>query len=160
MGLSTCLLFLVASGPSQPRESSADDRAVVVVREKLGIELAVAESRLRRSIISTRTPYGFLIRRVEPHSLAERAGLRAGDILLEWSGAPIEEVEPLAKQLERALVDGGRVPVVYARKRPNVPLTFPATDPWQTRRTSLRFDRGAPPRRVAATLARELGRPA
>ena len=127
--------------------SVTEDRSVVVVREKLGVELAITESRLRRRIISTSSPYGFLIRSVAPGSLAERAGLRAGDVLLEWNGAAIHEVEPLAEWIERAVSERSAIQVAYSRKRPNVPLTFPATDPWEDRRTKLRFDRPGAKRR-------------
>jgi serine protease Do len=128
--------------------SDADDRAVAVVREKLGVELAIAESRIRRSIISTDSPYGFLVRSVAPGSLAERSGLRAGDILLEWNGAAIHEVEPLAEWIERAAAERAAIPIAYSRKRPGVPLTFPATNPWEDRRTKLRFDRAKAKRRT------------
>ena len=111
----------------------------VVVRELLGLELSETESRIRRSLISTRTPYGFLIAGVRPSSPAARAGLRPGDILLKWDGVPIHEIEELANSARSVRARSGSAPVEYARKRDHVRLTFPATDPWETRRTRIRL---------------------
>ena len=128
-----------------PTPTPRRDDARSYVREHLGIELAVAQSRFRRRIISTSTPYGFLIARVRDGSPAARAGLREGDVLLEWDDSPIEEVEELAGHARRIRADGAALR--YARKRPNVRLTFPATDPWETRRTRVRSPAAAPPPR-------------
>ena len=114
------------------------ENAQSYVRTHLGIELSVTESRIRRRMISTRTPFGFLIAGVEPHSPAARAGLRRGDILLEWEGVPIREVEDLADHVRTVRAEAGSAAVRYGRKRENVPLTFPATDPWETRQTRIR----------------------
>ncbi len=130
------------SASGYPQQTLRRDDAPSYVREHLGIDLAVAQSRVRRRITSTSTPYGFLIARVRAGSPAERAGLREGDVLLEWDGSPIAEVEELADHARRIRADGA--PLRYARKRPNVRLTFPATDPWETRRTRVR-PRAAPP---------------
>jgi S1-C subfamily serine protease len=138
--------LLGGSTSGDPTPTPRRDDAASCVREQLGIDLAVAQSRVRRSITSTSTPYGFLIARVRAGSPAERAGLRAGDVLLEWDGAPIGEVEELADHARRLRADGAALR--YARKRPNVPLTFPATDPWETRRTRVRPPAAVlPPRR-------------
>jgi len=128
-----------------PQQTPRRDDAPSYVREHLGIDLAVAQSRVRRRITSTSTPYGFLIAQVRAGSPAERAGLREGDVLLEWDGAPIGEVEELADHARHIRADGA--PLRYARKRPNVRLTFPATDPWETRRTRVRLPAAAPPPR-------------
>jgi S1-C subfamily serine protease len=148
---------LPANGPAEvPADTgrlgaaSSSEDARTVVSDLLGLELAVTESRIRRRIISTRTPYGFLISRVRSGSPAARAGLQKGDILLEWDGAPIREVEELAEAARLARSKDGSAPVQYARKRPNVPLTFPATDPWETRRTRIRLP--PPPARRAGPI--------
>ncbi len=65
------------------------------LRDRLGVEFAVLESKIRRSIIPTRTHYGFKIRSVAKGSPAERAGWRRGDILLEWNREPIHTIEGL-----------------------------------------------------------------
>jgi len=120
-----------------PNAVQSDD-APSYVRTHLGIELSVTQSRIRRRMISTRTPHGFLIAGVEPHSPAARAGLERGDILLEWEGVPIREVEDLVDHVRKVRAEAGSAAVRYARKRENAPLTFPATDPWETRQTRIR----------------------
>jgi len=126
--------------------------AQAVLRDRLGLELSVASSLVRRNIISTSTPYGFLVAKVAPDSAAARAGLKAGDIVLEWDGAPIRTVQQLAEgaaRLSSTTADCASASIRYSRKRPNVRLTFPATDPWETRCTRIR----------AAAAQRKRGRP-
>lgn len=70
------------------------------IHEQLGLHFSVFESYVRRSIISTRTPYGLKIRYVAPESLAAVAGLRAGDIVMRVDGRPLRTLAGLAEKLE------------------------------------------------------------
>jgi S1-C subfamily serine protease len=129
------------SAPATLRGVRSADEASAL-RDSLGLELAVTQSLVRRRIISTRTPYGFLVSGVVPGSPAARAGLATGDVLLEWEGEPIRSVQQLVD-----LATASGVAILYARKRPGVPLTFPATDPWEARRTRVKPIRAADARR-------------
>lgn len=146
--LVACLSFSSASSqaPSASKSpavaTSTRVDAEAVVRERLGIELSVTSSLVRRRITSTRTPYGFLIAKVAPDSAGARAGLMAGDVVLEWDGMPIRTVQELADaatRLSAATAARTGASVRYSRKREGVPLTFPATDPWETRCTRIRL---------------------
>ncbi|MCA8950785.1 MAG: PDZ domain-containing protein [Planctomycetes bacterium] len=81
-----------ATSPSQPPRTAAD----------LGIEFAVLASKIRRSIISTDTPYGFAVAKVAKGSLAADAGIAHGTIVLEVDGVPLREVDELDAVLAEA----------------------------------------------------------
>lgn len=97
---------VLVSGSSTPAQTDTPPpeapRSHPITHEKLGIEFAVASSKLRRSIIRTKTPYGFAVRAVTKGSLAEAAGIRKGTIVLEIDGRPFEEVGEIEAVLEKA----------------------------------------------------------
>jgi len=105
-----------ASQPAASTPATATAAAATTIRDAIGLEFAVGESLLRRSIISTRTPYGFKIRSVAADTSAARAGLRKGDVLLEWDGKPIRTIRELQAWVSDAK-PGTRVPVLYARRQ-------------------------------------------
>jgi S1-C subfamily serine protease len=94
----------------------------------LGVEFAAAESRLRRSMISTRTPYGFLVKSVTKDSAAAKAGWRVGDVVLEWDGQPLSELSTLDAAV-RQLPPGTIVKFKLARYKKN--LTLLTRQPWE-----------------------------
>jgi len=123
------LFIFIASapGPVGP-DIRADHEAVPKVQEVLGAKLSVTESYIRRSIISTRTPYGFKIASVEKDSPADRAGWKNGDILLAWNGKPIESVAELLKWI-RSAKPGVEVPFKISRRKAK--LLELSRDPWE-----------------------------
>ena len=127
------LFFLVCliAPPSEPasKRSLAKDRAAApAVRESIGADLKVTESYVRRSIIRTKTPYGFLIRKVDRDSPAARAGLKSGDILMKWDGRPVKSVEELLEWI-RAAKSGETIVVQIARKKTKVGIW--SRHPWE-----------------------------
>jgi len=57
---------------------------------------------------------GAYVGRVSPHTAGDRAGLRAGDVVIALEGRPVgaaAELEAIAREFEA----GQRVPVVYSR---------------------------------------------
>lgn len=101
-----------------------------------GLWFAEQESRIRRSIISTRTPYGFLVDRVAPASNAARAGIRPGDVLLKFDGQPVASVDQLARWIAQEDT-GALIPIEVARRRS--PPRFLSRDPWQHLAIGLRL---------------------
>lgn len=87
-------------GKTAVAERNSERVAAAVIEDRLGIRFSVIASKIRRSIISTRTPYGFMIRSVRPDSPAARAGLKRGDIFLRVDGDPIRRLEDLAGRLK------------------------------------------------------------
>jgi len=107
----TCALLVAATCPSQ-REAGEESNAPKVAQkaksthpltnQKLGIQFAELSSKIRRSIISTKTPYGFAVRSVTKGSLADKAGIKKGTILLEVDGKPLKQVAQLEAVLKNA----------------------------------------------------------
>lgn len=95
----TCLMLFFFIFPVDIGE---DLKVLPEVHEALGVKLGVIESYFRRSIISTKTPYGFLIKEVDPETPAARAGWKKGDILLEWDGRPVRTVAGLNQWIQEA----------------------------------------------------------
>ena len=85
MNLPRILLILGSlfggSTSGDPTPTPRRDDAASYVSEHLGLDLAVAQSRVRRRITSTSTPYGFLIARVRARS---PAGWRDERAMLHW----------------------------------------------------------------------------
>ena len=115
--------------PPVEKKSGADARAVerAGVREFSGIDFAVLESYIRRSLASgSKMNYGFKIRRVAESSAAAKAGLRKGDILLEWDGKPVRRVAKLCVWMAEARKDGKTLIIKYARlKRTSIFDRYP-----------------------------------
>lgn len=109
----TCLMLLFSILPIDIGE---DLKAAPEVHEALGVKLGVIESYIRRSIISTDTPYGFIIKEVDPDTPAARAGWKKGDVLLEWDGQPVRTVAKLNQWIREAK-RGSRVPFKISRRK-------------------------------------------
>jgi S1-C subfamily serine protease len=90
-------------------------RAGRVVRGSLGVHLRMAlltnEDAKALGLPAAR---GALLTSVDPNSAGEAAGLRAGDVISEFHGAPIETADDLATRVALAH-PGSRVPLVVSR---------------------------------------------
>lgn len=112
-----CSGFVWAQDPA-PKEKKAPEKDAVGagIRDLSGIEFSVLESYVRRSIASgSKTRYGFKVRRVVEGSPAAKAGLRKGDILMEWDGKPIRRLAKLHEWMSSAKKDGKEHEVRYSR---------------------------------------------
>ncbi|WP_299560307.1 trypsin-like peptidase domain-containing protein [uncultured Mycolicibacterium sp.] len=79
----------------------------------LGVGLSPITPSLRRAL-RVRTEDGALITEVDRGAPAGQAGLRPGDVVVEFNGAPVRTVEDLLSGLRRTR-PGDRVEVVYLR---------------------------------------------
>jgi len=90
-----------AANSAQPTVDP-EQQAATAIKKSLGVEFNVAESKFRRSIIRTKTPYGFKIRTVEKNSLADKAGWKEGDIILEWNEQPLNTLTDLNNGVQKS----------------------------------------------------------
>src|SRR6266704_3691647 len=92
-----------------------------VVRGWLGIVIQELTPELSQSF-GVKKDGGILVAEVMKDSPAEAAGLKPGDIVVEFNGAPIKEVTDLQKRV--AAVEPGRpTPLVVIRDKVSTPLT-------------------------------------
>ncbi len=92
-----------------------------VVRGWLGIVIQELTPELSQSF-GVKKDGGILVAEVMKDSPAEAAGLKPGDIVLEFNGAPIKDVTELQKRV--AAVEPGRAtPLVVLRDKVSTPLT-------------------------------------
>ncbi len=101
----------------------------VAVRETIGLEFAVVESKIRRRMIRTDSPYGFKISKVVDGSVASQLGLKRGNLLMEWDGKPVREVAELAKWI-RARKPGDVVKIRVSRRKRGVSIL--SRKPWES----------------------------
>jgi S1-C subfamily serine protease len=114
---------------TQPKEKELTQEAAArIVRERLGLEFAVTESKLRRKLIRTKTPWGFKIKDVTEDSPAARAGLKPGMIVLSFDRGAIVEVKDLAARLLDAK-PGERITLIGSRYREGVSIL--SRHPWE-----------------------------
>jgi serine protease Do len=73
------------------------------LNEQLALQLELDEAR------------GVLVRRVEPGSPAERAGIQRYDVIVEWNGQRIDDSTGLALAVARAKI-GSKASVVVIRQ--------------------------------------------
>lgn len=133
--VNTAFLLIVSSvapgwivDEPQPKPDP-EQQAATAIKESLGVEFSVLESKIRRSIIRTKTPYGFKISKVEKDSVADKAGWKAGDILLEFNEKPLKTLGDLNNGIQKARADGsGKYKL--SRYKKNVPIT--SRQPWET----------------------------
>lgn len=92
-----------------------EDDAVRTVREHLGIELAVHETRSWMPALDSKRPFGFRVASVDAPSRAAAAKIRAGDVVLECNGRPIRSVIEFAAWLKAA----ARTDVTFERRSTN-----------------------------------------
>lgn len=118
-------MLVVALGTGMP----TPERPRRVIRGATGITFSVIESYIRRRIISTDTPYGLKIRRVEPDSPAATAGLRRGDVLMTWDEKPVVSPRELAGWIAQP-PEGRVVKITFARLRADRSIL--SRHPWRT----------------------------
>lgn len=111
------------------------------VQNVLGLRFSILTSKLRRSIVSTSTPYGFSIRGVTAGSLAQAAGLRRGTIVLEVDHVPLREVAQLERVLKEA-VPGQRIVLTCAER--SLARALRQRSPWISREVEIVLPGGAP----------------
>jgi len=92
-----------------------------VVRGWLGIVIQDVTDQLAASF-GVKEREGVLVAEVMKGSPAETAGLRAGDVVVELSGAPIREVPDLQRRIA-ALRPGQTMKLTVIRERKPVPLS-------------------------------------
>ncbi len=109
--------------PADPEQMAAS-----AIHKSLGVEFAVAESKIRRSIIRTKTPYGFKMSKVEKDSPAATAGWKEGDVLLEWNSQPIKALTDLDTAITK-LKKGEAGKFKLARLKKDEPIW--SRQPWQ-----------------------------
>src|SRR5688572_2590223 len=105
------LTFLLLSALA-PIGRAAEQTVGKTIRDATGLRFKTVESVIRRNIISTRTPYGYKIKSVDVDSPGARAGLKAGDVLLEWDGKSIKSRKDLSEWLADA-ERGKPIPIKY-----------------------------------------------
>jgi serine protease Do len=103
-----------------------------VVRGWLGIVIQEVTDELAQSF-GVRVHDGVLVADVMRGGPADTAGLRAGDIIVEFEKAPVKEVPDLQRQAAAA-VPGQRITLQVVRERARVPVTvtvgeMPADEP-------------------------------
>lgn len=123
MGLTILLGQAQPAGARDPEQQAGD-----TIHQVLGVKFAIAESKLRRSIIRTKTPYGFKISHVEKDSRTARAGWKEGDILLEWNGQPLKTLTEMNTALQKAK-QGEAVKFKLARYKEGAPMW--SRQPWE-----------------------------
>lgn len=94
----------------------------------LGARPAVVSSYIRRSIISTKTPYGFALYDIKKGSIADKAGFKNGDILMKWDNKPVKTAGELLKWIQGAKKDGAVQFELSRRKKDGL---F-SRNPWET----------------------------
>jgi serine protease Do len=111
-----------------------------VVRGRIGLQISpVGEDEAQA--LKLATAGGAIVRQVEGDSPAERAGIKPGDVILEYDGKPVKNADDLSA-LVSATVPGTRVSVVLSRDgvRQTVPVTV---EELQAARASTKSSSGA-----------------
>lgn len=116
------------AAPQAPAQAPQPPQPRQLIRADLGIDFAVITSKLRRNMIRTSTPYGFAVRSVAKDSLADKAGIARGTIVLEVDGKPLREVAELAKALQQA-APGQKLVLKCSRRKANAGLLD--RKPWE-----------------------------
>lgn len=123
-----------SSRPPEPAVSETER-----VQAATGLTFAVLESKIRRNLIRTSTPYGFKIKRVSAGSPADRAGLEPGWLLMMVDGKPIREVGDIDRLLW-SIDAGGKAELQCERKAKGGPRRHP----WVSSRATLVVQRTHP----------------
>ncbi|MBX5486930.1 Putative serine protease HhoB [Mycolicibacterium hassiacum DSM 44199] len=85
----------------------------VATHPYLGVSVGRVTSAIQRTLGVT-VDHGALVTGVDRDAPALQAGLRAGDVIVEFAGKPVESVENLLSALRRT-EPGSRQPLVYVR---------------------------------------------
>ena len=70
-----------------------------VLRGSIGVLIQPMTPELAKSFGLTGQPRGALVANVTPGSPAERAGVKRGDVILDFSGAPISDSRDLSRKV-------------------------------------------------------------
>jgi S1-C subfamily serine protease len=127
----------ICSTPCAMAAAPLSQTAGEAIRKATGLRLSVLESVIRRNIISTRTPYGYKVRSVDDDSPGSRAGLKPGDVLLEWDGQPIKSRTELRRWIDES-ERGAAIPIKYARLKQ--PRRLLDRKPWVEHEGSIMLD--------------------
>lgn len=92
-----------------------------VAHARLGVEVQTLNQSLADSFKMT-TPNGALIAKIEPDSAAERAGLKVGDVILDFNGQPVVDAGQLSARVGTA-APGDKVSMRVWRDRKTLSLT-------------------------------------
>ena len=95
-----------------------------VTRSYLGFNLQDLDRNLAESY-NLPKPEGSLITNVQPNSPAQKAGLKAGDIILKFNGTPISRTSELLNYLNRTMPNQTvQLEVLRDDKKRNIPATL------------------------------------
>lgn len=129
----------VPIAPTAPVASPLEDGGVhAKITAETGLTFSVLGSLVRRSIISTDSPYGFAVKSVRAGSRGDRAGISRGDILLKWDGRPIRTLETLWEWIGEE-ESGAEVSIETARRKPTRSILD--RHPWETHDLQIRVGR-------------------
>jgi serine protease Do len=143
-------------------------RKGVVHRGQLGVQILSAPiSDDEAKNLGLPKPEGAIVSRVEPDSPADRAGLRAGDVIVEYDGRPVPDADHLTS-LVVATPAGSRVPIGFYRdgRRQTSTATVEELNLEDNSQNDRRSDRGSVPGfglslgDVTPDVADQLGLPA
>lgn len=121
------------SGVERP---DAQSDPVGFVEAITGMNFDEAQSKARRSMISTSSPYGFVVAAVRADSPAAAAGIEPGDIVMKWNGEPIVQVADLALWIDDG-EDSAEAKVQFSRLRKDVTLF--SRRPWADFEATVRY---------------------
>lgn len=129
---------VVGSPPVGAERPDAQSDPSGFVEAITGLNFDVAQSKSRRGMVSTATPYGFVVAAVRADSPAAAAGIEPGDVVLKWNGEPIVQVADLALWIDDG-EDTAEVKVEFSRLRKDVTLF--SRRPWADFDATLRYSK-------------------
>ena len=96
-----------------------------VTRGVIGVQVATTFNRQQAEALGVKGAVGALVSLVQPKGPAERAGIRRGDVILEYNGRPVEDNVALVSMV-MATKPGTSVPVTIVRdgKRQTLNVTI------------------------------------
>ena len=89
--------------PGQKRVARKSRKKAQTANERIGMTLTPLDQQLRRQHrIGSDIHDGVVITDVQPGSIASRAGMQVGDVLLEVARAPFKDIDDAVKRIEKA----------------------------------------------------------
>ncbi len=118
-----------------------------VERGWLGVQIQNVEDQDLARVYNMDAPVGALVSALVKNSPAERAGIKANDIILEFDGAPIKEADDLP-HVVGLTTPGKEVPVKINRagRMRTLNVTIDVLGSQRQRRQELSFDQGGEPK--------------
>jgi serine protease Do len=121
--LSTLLASAVCAQPTLPRAHVASQRVVVQRGSSyLGVGVVEIDSAERAKVLHLKDQQGVEVRCVDPNSPAAKAGLKEGDVMLEYNGQRLEGGEQFMR-LVRETPPARSVTLLVSRNGANQTLT-------------------------------------